>query len=216
MQEQEAGCTRNALRLVHILSYLTGTIRLLARMEYNETPRTDIFTQGCRDLIRTFTYEAIVACTVYLPPMLFMVGPAAIVTQHPLVLIVLQSVLGFGMSRSIHRMGHCLLKALPKTPQKIYLCGSLCLPVKLTLSQFIWMMEVLVSAGVFFGIIAKRLLAEDLASSLLLFGFGIMLYFTPVYLTRLWTQRYYPAMTLVRPTEDVIRKSFPGLRSLFQ
>lgn len=113
-------------------------------------------------------------------------------------------------------MGHCLLKALPKTPQKIYLCGSLCLPVKLTLSQFIWMMEVLVSAGVFFGIIAKRLLAEDFASSLLLFGFGIMLYFTPVYLTRLWTQRYYPAMTLVRPTEDVIRKSFPGLRSLFQ
>ena len=51
---------------------------------------------------------------------------------------------------------------------------------------------------------------------LLLFGFGVVLYFTPVYLTRLWTQRYYPIMTLVRPTEAVIRKSFPGLRSLFQ
>lgn len=185
-------------------------------MEYNETPRTDIFTQGCRDLIRTFTYEAIVACTVYLPPMLFMVGPAAIVTQHPLILIVLHSVIGFGMSWSLHRMGHCLLMALPKTPQKIYLCGSLCLPVQLTLSQFICMMEILVAAGVFCGIVAKRLLAEDLVSSLLLFGFGIVLYFTPVYLTRLWTQRYYPIMTLVRPTEAVIRKSFPGLRSLFQ
>ena len=78
-------------------------------MEYNETPRTDIFTQGCRDLIRTFTYEAIVACTVYLPPMLFMVGPAAIVTQHPLILIVLHSVIGFGMSWTIHRMGHLSL-----------------------------------------------------------------------------------------------------------
>ena len=113
-------------------------------------------------------------------------------------------------------MGHCLLRALPKTPQKIYLCGSLWLPVKLTLSQFIWMMEVLVAAGVFCGIIAKRLLAEDLVMSLLLFGIGIVLYFTPVYLTRLWTKRYYPAMTLLRPTEDVIKKSFPGLRSLFQ
>jgi len=216
MQEQEAGGTRNALRLGHILSSLTGTICLPARMKYNETPRTDIFTQGCRDLVRTFTYEAILACTVYLPPMLFMVGPGAIVIQHPLILIILHSVLGFGLSRSIHRMGHCLLMPLPKAPQKIYFCGSLCLPVKLTLSQFIWMMEILVAAGVFCGIIAKRLLAEDLVNSLLLFGVGFVLYFTPVYLTRLWTHRYYPGMTLLRPTEAVIKKSFPGLRSLFQ
>jgi hypothetical protein len=184
-------------------------------MEYNETPRTDMFTQGCRDFIRMFTYEAILACTVYVPPMLFMLGPAAIVAQHPLILIVLHSVLGFGMSWTIHRMGHCLLMALPKTPQKIYLSGSLCLPVRLTLSQFLWMMEVLVASGVFCGIVAKRLFAEDLVNSLALFGLGITLYFIPVYLTRLWTQRYYPAMTLLRPTEDVIKKSFPGLRSLF-
>jgi hypothetical protein len=185
-------------------------------MEYNETPRTDIFTEGFRDLIRTFTYEAILACTIYLSPMFFMVGPAAVVSQNPLILIVLHSVLGFGMSWAIHRMGHCLLIALPKTAQKIYLCGSLCLPAKLTLSQFIWMMELLVAAGVFCGIVAKRLFAEDLVNSLLLLGVGIVLYFTPVYLSRLWTQRYYPAMTLLRPTEDVIKKAFPGLRSLFQ
>ncbi len=185
-------------------------------MEYNETPRTDIFTQRCRDLIRTLTYEAILACTVYVPPMFFMLGPAAIVTQHPLILIILHSVLGFGMSWAIHRMGHCLLMAIPKTPQKIYLSGSLNLPVKLTLSQFLWIMEVFVASGVFCGILANRLLAEDLMNSLVLFGVGIVLYFIPVYLTRLWTNRYYPAMTLLRPTEDVIKKSFPGLRSLFQ
>jgi hypothetical protein len=185
-------------------------------MEYNESPRTDVFTESCRDLVRTFTYEAILACTVYLPPMLFMVGPAAIVTQHPLILVCLHSVLGFGMSWTIHRMGHCLLTALPKTPQKIYLWGSLCLPVKLTFNQFIWMSEGLVAAGVFSGIIAKRLLADDLTSGLLLFAFGIVLYFTPVHLARLWTQRYYPAITLLGPTEDVIKKSFPGLRSKFQ
>jgi hypothetical protein len=174
-----------------------------------------MFTQGCRDIIRTLTYEAILACTVYVPPMLFMLGPAAIVAQHPLILIALHSVLGFGMSWMIHRMGHRLLTALPKAPQKIYLSGSLCLPMKLTLSQFLWMMEVAVASGVFCGVVAKRWLAGDLVNSLLLFGVGMALYFIPVYLTTLWIRRYYPAMTLLCPTEEVIKKSIPGLRSLF-
>jgi len=63
-------------------------------MEYNGTPPTDAFTQSCRDFIRSLTYEAILACTVYAPPMLFMVGPAAIVHRHPVILITLHSLLG--------------------------------------------------------------------------------------------------------------------------
>jgi len=80
-------------------------------MAFNDTPRTDAVTQGCRDFIRSLTYEAILACTVYGPPMLFMIGPTSIVTNHPLVLIALNSLLGFGMSWTIHCMGHRLLIA---------------------------------------------------------------------------------------------------------
>ena len=90
-------------------------------MAFNGTPRTDAVTQGCRDFIRSLTYEAILACTVYGPPMLFMIGPAAIVTNHPLVLIALNSLLGFGMSWTIHCMGHRLLMPLPHAPQRIHL-----------------------------------------------------------------------------------------------
>lgn len=185
-------------------------------MEYNGTSRTKAFTQGCRDFIRSLTYEAIFACTVYVPPMLFMIGPAAVVANHSLLIIALHSLLGFGMSWTIHRMGHRLLMALPKMPQTIHLSPSLRLPVKLTLGQFIWMLELLVAAGVLCGIAGKRFLTEDLVTSVLLLAVGLGLYFFPVYLTKLWRERYYPALTLWGPTEDVINRSFPDLRSFFQ
>lgn len=38
----------------------------------------------------------------------------------------------------------------------MYLSRSRCLPVKLTLSQFVWAMEILVGAAVFSGILGKR------------------------------------------------------------
>ena len=184
-------------------------------MAFNNTPRANAVTQGCRDFIRSLTYEAILACTIYGPPMLFMIGPAAIVTNHPLVLIVLNSLLGFGMSWTIHSMGHRLLMALPQAPQRIYLSRRLRLPVKLALGQLVWMLEILVAASVLCGIAGKRFFAEDLATSVLLFSLGLMLYFLPVYLSKLWSDRYYPALTLLGPTEEVINKSFPGLRSFF-
>ena len=184
-------------------------------MAFNNTPRANAVTQGCRDFIRSLTYEAILACTIYGPPMLFMIGPPAIVTNHPLVLIVLNSLLGFGMSWTIHSMGHRLLMALPQAPQRIYLSRRLRLPVKLALGQLVWLLEILVAAGVLCGITGKRFFAEDLATSVLLFSLGLMLYFLPVYLSKLWSDRYYPALTLLGPTEEVINKSFPGLRSFF-
>ena len=182
-------------------------------MEYNGTPRTDAFTQGCRDLIRSLTYEAILACTVYVPPMLFMIGPAAIVTHHPLILIVIQSLLGFGMSWTIHSMGHRLLMPLPQALQKIYLLPRLCLPLKLKLRQFVWMLEIFVAAAVLCWIAGKRLFAEHPMTGVLLVAVGLVLYFVPVYLARLWSERYYPALTLVGPTEAIIKRSFPRLRS---
>jgi len=87
--------------------------------------------------------------------------------------------------------------------------------VKLSLGQLVWMMEILVAAGVLCGIAGKRFFGEDVAISVLLFSLGLVLYFLPVYLSKLWSGRYYPALTLLSPTEDVINKSFPGLRSFF-
>ena len=71
-------------------------------MEYNGTPRDDAFTQGCRDVIRSLTYEAILACTVYAAPMLFMIGPASILTNHSLVLIALTTLLHYEALRAMH------------------------------------------------------------------------------------------------------------------
>jgi hypothetical protein len=189
-------------------------------MEYNDTPRTDAFTQGCRDLIRTFTYEGILACTVYASPMLFLVGPASIIASHPLIVIVLHGLIGFVLSWTIHGVGHRLLTALPKASNKIYLSHSLCVPPRLTLSQFVWSMELLVGAGVFCGILGKRVFTlgdvPSVVAAASLFAVGLTLYFIPVYLGRLWTEWYYPALALTGPTEDVINKSFPGLRSFFK
>jgi hypothetical protein len=189
-------------------------------MEYNGTPRTDSFTQGCRDFLRTFTYEDILAWTIYAAPLVFMVGPAAIMTHDPGMSVVLQSVVGFSLSWMLHRMGHRLLTSLPKGPRRIFLSRSLRLPVNLTLSQFIWMLEILVGAAVFTGILAKRcFLAGDtmgILTGLGLFAVGLALFFAPVHFGRLWIERYHPAMTLVGPTDEVINRSLPSLRALFK
>lgn len=183
-------------------------------MEFNGTPHTDAFTQGCRDVIRSLTYEAIVACTVYAAPMLFMIGPAAIVMNHPLIVVVLHSLLGFGMAWTIHRVGHRLLSVLPKDRKTIHLSRSFRLPLKLTLGQFIWMLEILVAAGVCCGIAGKRVIGTDLLAGAALCGIGFVLYFVPVYLTRLWREHYFPGLSLFGPSDAMINKSFPTLRSL--
>ena len=183
-------------------------------MEYNGSPGTDAFTQGCRDLIRSLTYESILACTVYAPPMLFMIGPAAILANHSLAIITVHSLLGFTMSWTIHRMGHRVLSALPGAPQKIHFSRRQCLPGKQTLGQFVCMLEMLVAAATFVAVSGKRFFGEDPVFGLLLIVLGLALYFFPVYLSKLWIERYYPKLALLSPTEDVIKKSFPGLRSL--
>lgn len=212
IEEQFAGRPGHALRLNLDLAALPQTINT-AGMNYNGTPPTDVFTQGCRDLIRSLTYESILACTVYLPPMLFMIGPAAVIANHPMIVIVLHSLLGFGMSWTVHRMGHRLLRALPKMPQNSHRSTRPLLPIRMSPGQFAWTLELFVAAGVFCGIAAKRYFVEDPAIGVLLVALGLVLYFLPVYLTKQWSERYYPTLTLLGPTEDVINKSFPGLRS---
>lgn len=186
----------------------------------NETTRTDRFTQQCRDIIRTFSYEDILACTAYVPPLFFMAGPAAIVANDSVITCGLNAVLGCAISWTLHRMGHRLLMALPNQPQAIFLTRFVRLPVKLTLAQFLWMMEILIGAAVFSGIVGKRLVFAGTTSGLLIglscFGVGLALYFLPVYLGRLWIERYYPALPLVSPTEDMVNTSLPGVRSIFQ
>jgi hypothetical protein len=184
-------------------------------MEYNGSPRTDAFTQGCRDLIRSLTYESILAWTVYAPPMLFMIGPAAILANHPLTIIAAHSVLGFATSWTIHRMGHRLLAVLPGAPQKIHFSPRRCLPVKQTLGQFIWILEMLVAAATFLAIAGKRLFVEEPIFGLSLIVLGLPLYFLPVYLSKLWTERYYPMLAILGPSEEVLKKSFPDVRSFF-
>jgi hypothetical protein len=185
-------------------------------MEYNGLPRTDAFTQGCRELVRSLTYESILACTIYVPPMLFMIGPAVILANHPLTMVALYTLFGFAMSWTIHRMGHRLLTALSRGRQTIHLSPRLCLPAKQTLGQFVCMLETLVAAAVFCAIAGKRFVGEDPLFGLALILLGLALYFLPVYLTKLWSERYYPALALLGPTEDVIKKSFPGVRSFFR
>ncbi len=179
----------------------------------------DSFTQSCRDLVRTFTYEDILGCTIYAAPMMFMIGPAAIVANEPLIAIVVQSLIGFVLSRAEHRMGHRLLTALPKEPCRLYVSPLRGLPVRLTVTQFLWMMELIVGAAVLAAVVGKRFLhttdTVGLLGGLSFIAAGCLLYFVPVYLGRLWIRHYYPAMTLVGPTEEVIKTSFPGIRSLF-
>ena len=181
----------------------------------HDPSKPTIFAQCCRDFIRRLSYEDILSCTVYLPPMLFMVGPAAIVANSPLINVVLNAIVGFAISWTLHRMGHRLLMAVPNQPQLVYLSQSVRLPVKLTLTQFVWMMEFIVAAAVFSGIMGKRFLLADgtvgLLTSTIFFTVCLGLYFLPVYLGRLWIDRYSPAMPLLGPTEEVVNESLPGV-----
>ncbi len=178
-----------------------------------DTSQPATLTQWCRDLIRMLSYEDILACTIYVPPMLFMVGPAAIVANTPPMNLVLNALLGFALSGTLHRIGHRLLTALPNEPQPIYLSRSRSLPVRLTRTQFLWLMEILVAAAVFSGIVGKRAFwaggADGLLTGVICVTVGLGLYFLPVYLGRLWILRYYPAMPLSGPTEEVVSRSLP-------
>ena len=185
----------------------------------SDTPRPDSFTQSCRDLVRTFTYEDILGCTIYAAPMIFMIGPASIVGNDPFIAMVVQSLIGFVLGWTVHRMGHQLLTALPKERRSLYVSPSRCLPMRLTAMQFLWLMELIVAAAVFAAVVGKRLLHSidpvGLLGGLSFIVGAFVLYFVPVYLGRLWIRHYYPAMTLVGPTEEVIKRSLPGFRCRF-
>ncbi len=179
-------------------------------------PRPDSLTQRCRDLVRTCTYEDIVGCIIYASPIVFMIGPAAIVANDPIIATVVQSLVGFVLSCVLHRMGHRFLTAVANEPRTVYFSRTRCFPGRLTLTQFLWIMELIVGVAVFSAIVGKRFLqAGDMAGllgGLNLFLFALVLYFIPVHLGRLWISRHYPAMTLVGPTEEVIKTSLPGFR----
>ena len=91
--------------------------------------------------------------------------------------------------------------------------------MRLTVTQFLWAMELIVGVAVFAAVSAKRFLhiSDDvgLLSGLCFIVAAFLLYLVPVYLGRLWIRHYYPAMTLVGPTEKVIKTSLPGIRSIF-
>ena len=179
------------------------------------TPKHSALTQWCRGRIQMLSYEDILSGTVYLPPMFFMVGPAAIVANSPWITVALNTIVGFAFSWVLHRVGHRLLIVLPNEPRSIYLSNSLCLPGKLTLIQFVWMMEVIVAAAVFSGVVGKRLLfiggVHEVLYSAIFLAVGLGLYFLPVYLGKLWIKRYYSVLPLLRPSEDVVRKCLSGV-----
>ena len=170
----------------------------------------------CRDLIQMLSYEHILSITVYLPPMFFMAGPAAVVANNPGITLVLNAIVGFALSWVLHRVGHRLLIVLPNEPKAIYLSTSMRLPVKLTLTQFVWLLEVIVATAVFSAVVGKRFFFVggdlEVLSSAVFFAVGLGLYFLPVYLGRLWIKRYYSALPLLRPTEEVVNKSLSGVR----
>ncbi len=179
------------------------------------TPKHSALTQWCRDLIQMLSYEDILSITVYLPPMLFMAGPATILANNSWITLVLNAIVGFAFSWVLHHVGHRFLRALPNEPKVIYLSTSVRLPVKLTLTQFVWMMEFIVAAAVFSAVVGKRFFLAggvlEVLSSAIFFAICLGLYFLPVYLGRLWIKRYYSALPLLRPTEEVVNKSLPGI-----
>jgi hypothetical protein len=105
--------------------------------------------------------------------------------------------------------------ALPNERQSVYLSQSVRLPLKLTLTQFVWMMEIIVAAAVFSGIVGKRSFLADgtveLLTSATFFTLALGLYFLPVYLAKLWVNRYFPRMPLLSPTDTVVTQSLPGV-----
>ena len=92
----------------------------------------------------------------------------------------------------------------------------MCLPVKLTLTQFVWLLEVIVAIAVFSAVVGKRFFLVggvlEVLSSVIFFAVGLGLYFLPVYLGKLWIKRYYSALPLLRPTAEVVNRSLPGVR----
>jgi hypothetical protein len=189
-------------------------------MELNSTPRIDAFTQGCRDFVRTFTYEDVLAWTVYAAPLVFMIGPAAILVHGPIISVVLHSLVGFLLGGMLHRTGHRLLARLTDGAQPITLSRCVRSPGTLTPQQFIWTVEILVAVAVFAGLLAKRcfLMGDSVGMliGLALFALALALFFLPVHLGRVWMERYDPTMTLIGPTDEEINRSIPGFRSLFK
>ena len=180
------------------------------------TPKHSALMKWCCDLIQMLSYENILSITVYLPPMLFMAGPASIVANNPWITLVLNAIVGFAFSWVLHRVGHRLLRVLPNEPKALYLSPSMPLPVKLTLTQFVWMMEVIVAAAVFSVVVGNRFFLVggvlEILSSAIFFAVGFGLYFLPVYLGTLWIKRHYSTLPLLRPTEEVVNRSLPGIR----
>lgn len=179
-------------------------------------PRHSAFTQWCCGLIQMLSYEDILSITVYLPPMVFMAGPAAIVANNPWVTLVINAIVGFAFSWVLHRVGHRLLRVLPKGPKAVYLSTSMRLPVHLTLTQFVWMMEIIVGVAVFSAVVGKRFFLVggglEFLVSAIFFVVGLGLYFLPVYLGRLWIKKYDSTLPLLRPTEEVVIQSLSVVR----
>ena len=93
------------------------------------THKQTTFPQWCRDFITMLSYEDILTCTVYLPPMFFMVGPATIVANTPLINLVLNAAVGFAVSGTLHCIGHRLLMTCQRTPGRfpsLSPCACLC------------------------------------------------------------------------------------------
>ncbi len=178
-------------------------------------PKHSSFLQWCRGLIQTLSYEGILSITVYLPPMFFMVGPASVVANNPWITLILNAIVGFAVSWVLHRVGHRLLTVLPNEPKAIYLSTSLRLPVKLTLTQFVLVLEGIVATAVFSAVVGKRFFLVggvlEVLSSAIFFAVGLGLYFLPVYLGKLWIKRYYSALPLLRPTAEVVNRSLTGV-----
>jgi hypothetical protein len=178
-------------------------------------PKHSALTQWCRDLIQMMSYEDILSITVYLPPMLFMAGPATILTNNSWITLVLNAIVGFAFSWMLHQVGHRFLKTLPNEPKAVYLSTSVRLPVKLSLTQFVWMMEFIVAVAVFSAVVGKRLFLVDgvpeVLSSTIFFSVCLGLYFLPVYLRKLWIEKHYSTLSLLRPTEEDVKKFFPGI-----
>ena len=188
-------------------------------MSLSRDTRPDRFTARCRELIRSLSYEDILAWTVYVPPLLLMVGPATIVGGKPLINCALNATLGCAGAGLVHRMGRRLLAGLPNDPKAVSVSRAIRLPVSLSLTQLLWILEAIVAAAAFTGIIAKRLIWTGGGSEFLL-GLAcalaaLGLYFVPVLLGKEWIRRYYPTMPLLSPTDQVINTSLPGLRSIF-
>jgi len=179
-------------------------------------PKHSAFTHWCCGLIQMLSYEDILSITVYLPPMLFMAGPAAIVANNPWITLVITAIVGFAFSLVLHRVGHRLLRGLPNEPKVVYLSTSMRLPMHLTLTQFVWMMEIIVGVAVFSAVVGKRFFLVggvlEILASAIFFVVGLGLYFLPVYLGRLWIKKYYSTLPLLRPTEEVVNKSLSVVR----